>query len=207
MTVPERVVIEEEREVWKGGPFRVNQSRLRFERFDGALSETVTRINFERGDSVAILLADIEHDVVYLVKQFRYPVYASLARKPGFRSSDAWLLEIVAGVVSEGESDIAIARKELREEAGFRLSSGPEHLVSVYPSPGGSSEVIHVYLGYVTKAERVTEGGGIESEGEDIEVVEMPFSEAMEMLSSGHIRDAKTVIALQQLALLRAKQA
>lgn len=207
MAIPERVVIEEEREAWKGGPFRVNVSRLRYERFNGALSETVTRINFERGDSVAVLLTDRESDVVYLVKQFRYPVYAGLAKKPGFRSSDAWTLEIVAGVIEEGESDIAIARKELREEAGFSLSSDLEHLISVYPSPGGSSEVIHVYLGYVTRDERVARGGGIESEGEDIEVAEMPLTEAMEMISSGRIRDAKTVIALQHLALLRAKQA
>lgn len=205
MKMPEHVVIEDERVVWTDGPFSLKQSRLRYERFDGALSEPVNRINFERGDSAAILLADRNSDAVYLVKQFRYPVYAGLAKQPRFSPADAWLLEIVAGMVGEDGSAIRIARKELREEAGFRLSTNPEHLVSVYPSPGGSSEVIHLYLAYVTRRDRLGEGGGLESEGEDIDVVELPFADAMAMVSQGRIRDAKTIIALQHLALLRAQ--
>ena len=200
---PTQVIIGQEEEIWSSGPFHLNKASLHFQRFDGNLSDEIVRINFERGDSASILLVDEEADSVFLVKQFRFPVYAAISKKPEFRSEKAWVIETVAGMIDDGTSEVKVAKKELLEEAGFYLSDNPEYITSVFASPGGSSEIIHIYLGRVNKSNRVSAGGGVAAEGEDIKVLELPFSKAMEMVMVGHICDAKTVIALQSLALKR----
>jgi nudix-type nucleoside diphosphatase (YffH/AdpP family) len=188
-----------------GDQFRVLRATLRYRRFDGQMSEPVTRINFERSDAVGVLLYDPQDDAVVLVRQFRYPVYASL--DPGEREGDgakrAWLLEIVAGVVDEGQTVKEVAHRELLEEAGYRVRGELQPIATFYPSPGGSSERIHLFLGEVDCHQRVDKGGGIAAEGEDIQIVVLPFREAMNMIAQGEIRDAKTIIALQHLALLK----
>ena len=183
--------------------FRVLRAKLQYRRFDGRMSEPVTRINFERGDSVGVLLYDPEDDAVVLVRQFRYPVYAGL--DPELRAGDgarqAWLLEIVAGVQDVGRSVKEVAHKELLEEAGYQVKGEMQPLTSIYPSPGGTSERIHVFWGEVDHRRRVAEGGGVAAEGEDTQIVVLPFAEAMAMVARGEISDAKTIIALQYLAL------
>jgi ADP-ribose pyrophosphatase len=167
------------------------------------LSEPETRINFERGDSVGVLLYDPGEDAVVLVRQFRYPVYAGL--DPGARAGDgarrAWILEIVAGVHDPGRTVQGVARKELLEEAGYQVTGELQPIGSIYPSPGGSSERIHLFLGEVDHRQRVGQGGGVPAEGEDIQIVVLSFSQVMDMVARGEISDAKTIIALQHLAL------
>ncbi len=187
--------------------FRVVRATLQYRRFDGQMSDPVTRINFDRGDSVGVLLYDPQDDAVILVRQFRYPVYASL--NPDEREGDgtkrAWLLEIVAGVVDEDQTIKEVAHRELLEEAGYEVKGELQPIIAtIYPSPGGSSEHIHLFLGEVDRRQRAGKGGGIAAEGEDTQIVVFPFREAMEMVARGEICDAKTIIALQHLALIKA---
>ncbi|MDX1435180.1 MAG: NUDIX domain-containing protein [Anaerolineales bacterium] len=186
-----------------GGLFRVVKARLEYRKFDGQWSREITRINFERGDSVGVLLYDPGRDEVVLVRQFRYPVYAGLdpeaARGEGSRQ--AWLLELVAGIIDPGASAVASASQELLEEAGYMVQGALHPIASIYPSPGGSSERIDLFFGLVAQKDRVSAGGGLEQRGEDIQVETVPFKEAMQMVEQGEICDAKTVIALQHLAL------
>jgi ADP-ribose pyrophosphatase len=192
-----------------GKLFRVIRATLQYRRFDGRMSEPITRINFERGDAVGVLLYDPQDDVVLLVRQFRYPIYARLDphEREGDGAKQAWLLEIVAGVVDEGRTVKEVAYKELLEEAGYQVRGDLQPIATIYPSPGGTSERIHLFLGEVDRGQRVGKGGGIAAEGEDTQVVVLPFREAMEMVTRGDICDAKTIIALQHLALLKAGNA
>jgi ADP-ribose pyrophosphatase len=186
--------------------FRVVEAEFQFRHFDGRMSEPETRINFERGDSVGVLLYDPGDDAVVLVRQFRYPVYAGLdpAARAGDGARRAWLLEIVAGVHDPGRSVKDVAHKELLEEAGYRVTGELQPVTTFYPSPGGSSERIHLFLGEVDHRRRVAEGGGVPAEGEDIQIAVLPFDQAMTMIARGEISDAKTIIALQHLALRKA---
>lgn len=188
-------ILEESREY--DGFFKIDKAVLQYEKFNGEMSEEITRLNFNRGDSVALLLYDEGKDSVILVKQFRYPAYVN--------DGPGWILEVVAGVI-EGERDaVSVARAELLEEAGYEV----DHLELIsrfYVSPGGTSERIHLYLGY--SHQKIGSGGGLRSEHEDIQAMEIPLDEAIKMIDTGEICDAKTIIALQWLRLhgeLRAK--
>jgi len=187
-----RVEVKEQHREYDG-VFKLDRAVLCYEKFDGQLSDEVSRLVFERGDSVAVMLYDRDQDSVILVKQFRYPVYV--------REKDmGWLLETVAGVVDRDRTPDEVARAETVEEAGYSLEE-LEHVATFYPSPGACSERIHLYLGYVSAANRVGPGGGRLGESEDIQVQEMPLDEALHLVRQGAIRDATTIIALQHLAL------
>jgi ADP-ribose pyrophosphatase len=192
-----------------GKIFRVIRASLQHRRFDGQMSDPITRLNFERGDSVGVLLHDPQDDSVVLVRQFRYPVYASLTpeERQGNGAKQAWLLEIVAGVQDAGLSVSEVAHKELLEEAGYQITGDFQLMTTVYPSPGGSSERISLLLAQVDARQRVGKGGGLVAEGEDIQIEVFPFQQAMDMVAQGEIRDAKTIVALQHLALLKAGEA
>ena len=189
-----------------GETFRIVRARLQHWRFDGTIGDPITRINFERGDSVGVLLYDSEEDTVVLVKQFRYPVYASLSpeQRAGAGVEKAWILEIVAGVVDEGRVAAEVADMELLEEAGYIVKGPMQPITAIYPSPGGTSERILIYLAAVDRLSQVAPGGGAAAEGEDIQVVALPLQKAMAMIADGEINDAKSIIALQHLALRKA---
>ena len=190
-----------------GSMFRVMKATLRYRRFDGHMSEEITRINFERGDSAGVLLHDPEEDVVLLTRQFRYPVFASIdpemVKEEG--AEQAWLLEVMAGIIDPGLSAVEIASKELLEESGYVVQGGFRPIATIYPSPGGSSERIYLFLGLVDHKDQLSVGGGLPAEGEDIKVESLSFQEAMRMITRGEISDAKTIIALQHLALLKSR--
>ena len=171
--------------------FKILKARFRHEKFDGTMSAEVERVVFERGNAVGVVLYDTDSDHVLLTKQFRYPAF--LHDGPG------WLLEIVAGVQDKGRELLTVAHSELVEEIGYEVSQ-LQFLGKYYLSPGGSTEQIHLYLGYLHHAQRVAEGGGLASEHEDIQLVSLPFQDALAMIESGDICDAKTVIALQLLS-------
>ena len=98
------------------GYFKLDRVTLRYEKYDGAMSETISRLVFERGDAVGVLLYDRQRDSVLLIEQFRLPAY--------LRGGEGWLLEIVAGIVDPGKTEVEIAHQELLEEAGLQV----EHL-------------------------------------------------------------------------------
>jgi len=182
------VRVHERKRVFDQGIFRIDQARLQFRRFDGHMSAELVRMVLERGDSAAVLLHDPADDRVLLCEQFRYPAHVR---------GNGWLLEIPAGIVSEGETPEACARRETHEETG-QVPGTLQRIATVFPSPGGSSERVHLFYAPVPLEER-SAPAGLEDEGEDIRVALVPTREALAMLADGRIVDAKTVIALQWL--------
>ena len=181
-------------------PFSIINATLRFSLFDGGLCNPVNWVKFERGDGAAVLLFDEEEDAVVLVRQFRYPVFSRIVRDdPAAQDfSRAWVFEVIAGSVAEGETHLDVARQELLEEAGYDVDGDLEPISTFYVSPGGTSEKIILFLGRVGGKDRTKSGGGV-GESEDIEVVNLPLDEAFAMVESGDIFDAKTIIALHWL--------
>jgi ADP-ribose pyrophosphatase len=167
--------------------FKIVAGRLRFEKFDGAMSKEVRRLSVERGDAVAVVLFNRQNHTLILIQQFRYPVYRALKKKNG------WLYELVAGVVEPGETPQAVVRREVMEEAGYKVKK-LKLLTRFFPSPGALSERVYVF--YAEVAGRENAGGGLASEHEDIRVLELPVAEVYKMLEQGKIEDAKTIIGL-----------
>ncbi|MEO6696669.1 MAG: NUDIX domain-containing protein [Gammaproteobacteria bacterium] len=172
------------------GFFRLERYRLRHELFAGGMSRVLTRELLERGHAVAVLPYDPALDAVVLIEQFRV---GALQEPEG-----PWLLEIPAGMIEEGERAEGVAHREVREEAGCdmqELLPICEYLVS----PGGTSERISLFCGRIDSRSL---GGvqGLHDEGEDILVHVLPVAEALELMTSGRIRTASPIIALQWLA-------
>jgi nudix-type nucleoside diphosphatase (YffH/AdpP family) len=177
------------REILLDDFFRIDAATLRYERFDGSLSEPVRRIRLDRGDSVASLVVHSGTGAVLLVDQFKYPTLGA---------GDGWIVEVVAGMMDPGETPEAAIRREVREEIGYELTH-IEPVSTFFLSPGGSSERIFLFYGEVTSDSRVGPAGGLAGEGEDIAVREYPIPEAFAAMDRGEIIDAKTIIALHWL--------
>lgn len=172
------------------GYFRMDALTLRHKRFDGSWSNYIRRELFQRGDAVAVLPWDVNEDRIILIEQFR----------PGaIRGTDSpWMLEVVAGVVEDGESDEAVAHREAAEEADCTMDLLVP-ITSYYPSPGACSEQIRLFIGRLTSA-AVGEVRGVETENEDILVHSVTRSEAIALLDAGKINNGLTIIALHWLA-------
>lgn len=188
-----RIEIIQEEEVFNQAIFRVVAATLKYELYNGTMSDQVVRLNLDRGDSVAALIHDVQNDVLLMAEQFRYPTHE---KGPG------WLTEIVAGMIDAGETPSDSMKREIWEEVGYRVSS-LQHIGTFYMSPGGSSERVHLYYSAVDQADKGSNGGGELSEGENLLVLTIPVDQALEELDQGRIMDAKTMIALQWLALNR----
>ncbi len=173
--------------------FKVEEAYVCYERFDQSMSDVVRRLNVDRGDSVAAILLNRNRNNVILTKQFRYPTCAS---GPG------WIIEIVAGMLSDGESPEDCMQREIKEETGYRVTD-LTRISTFFVSPGGSSERIFLFCAEVDDHNRVDEGGGVATEHEDIQVLEFSLDDISAMLERGEIMDAKTIIALQWLLIER----
>ncbi|MEV3858631.1 NUDIX domain-containing protein [Streptomyces sp. NPDC050095] len=154
--------------------------------------ETQQRETYDRGNGAVVLPYDIERGRVLLTRQFRYPAYVN-------GHPDGMLVEAAAGLLDADDPYTAI-RRESAEELGVTL--GPlTHVLDAYMSPGSVTERLHFFAAPYAPADRTGPGGGVEEEGEDIEVLELPFAEARAMCRDGRIADAKTVMLLQWAAL------
>ncbi len=175
------------------GYSRIYVYRLRHKRFGGGWTEVMSRELFERGQAAVVLPYDPARDAVVLIEQFRIGAYAA-----GFAP---WLIEPVAGIVEPGEAPAEVARREAVEEAGCEIAE-LELIGKVLASPGGSSEVLHLYCGRVDSA---GVGGihGLEHEHEDIRAFTLPVDTALERLAKGEYNIAITIMTLQGLALNR----
>lgn len=145
---------------------------------------------YDRGNGATMLLYNREKKTVVLTRQFRVATWVN-------GNPDGMLIEACAGLLDADEPEVC-ARKEAMEETGY-LVGEVEKLFELYMSPGGVTELIHFFMAEYTDAQREFAGGGVEDE--DIDVLEMPFARALEMVKTGEIRDGKTVILLQQLEL------
>jgi nudix-type nucleoside diphosphatase (YffH/AdpP family) len=153
---------------------------------------TEQRETYDRGNGATLLPYDAERRTVLLTRQFRYPVYVN-------GHPDGMLLEAAAGLLDDDSPEDAV-RREVEEELGITVGA-VEHVFDVFMSPGSVTERLHFYAAPYRPADRTGAGGGLEEEGEDIEVVELPFDEALDMIDDGRIADAKTVMLLQWAAL------
>lgn len=175
------------------GYFRIDRYRLRHRKHEGGWTGEMTREIFERGHAVAVLLYDPDRDTVVLIEQFRPGALAA-----GWQP---WLMEIVAGIIEDGETPEQVAHRESKEEAGGVITA----LVPVahyLVSPGGTSESCEIMCGRVDSSEM---GGlhGLAAEHEDIRVVVVPADDAISMVGDGRMVNAAGIIALQWLALNR----
>ncbi len=124
------------------GFFKVDKAVLQHEKYDGSMSKEIDRLNFNRGDTVAVILYNRTMKSVILVKQFRYPAYVD--------DGPGWLIECVAGI--KDSDKVTVAKKEVLEETGYKIDD-LEFLTQFYPSPGGCSEKIFIYLARVEARE------------------------------------------------------
>lgn len=175
------------------GYFRIDRYLLRHRKFMGGWTPVFSRELFERGHAAAVLPYDPILDRVALIEQFRAGAYSA--------GHPAWQIEIVAGMIEEGETAETVATRECVEEAGCSVTDLTP-IGNFLMTPGGSSESIQMYCGRVDCA---PVGGlhGLEHEQEDIRVFTLPAEEAFAWVKAGRIANAAAVIALQWLALNR----
>ncbi len=143
---------------------------------------------YDRGDGAGILLYNTTKKTIILIKQFRIPTYLN-------ENDDGMLLEIAAGLLDKDNPEECIIR-ETEEETGYRLKS-VKKVYEGYSSPGVMTEKMHFFVGEYTDDMKVSDGGGLDDEAEDIEVMEIPFKKAVEMLHNGEIVDTRTIVLLQ----------
>lgn len=182
-----------ERETCFRGFYRLERIRLRHRLFAGGMGPQLSRELFVRHDAVCVLPYDPQRDEVVLIEQFRVGAMD--------KSNNPWLLELVAGLIDRDEQPEEVARREALEEANLKLSSlWP--ITQYYPSPGGSDERVHLYVG---RCSSQGAGGvyGLAEEGEDIRVQVMPLADALAAVRDGRIDNAASIIAIQWLALNR----
>ena len=175
------------------GYFRIDRYCLRHEKYDGGWTPEFSREVFERGHAVAVLPYDPQRDEVVLIEQFRIGAHAA--------GLDAWLVEVVAGIIEPGEAAETVARRETIEECGCVLQR-LEHIGRYLVSPGGASETCEAFCGQVD-ASQAAGIHGVASEQEDIRVLRCDFATAMTMISNGQIANAAAIVTLQWLALNR----
>lgn len=175
------------------GFFKLLRVHLRHKLFAGGWSTAITRELFIRGHAAAVLPYDPIRDEIILVEQFRVGAI--------YEEGSPWLLEVVAGIIEEGETAEDVVRREAEEEAGLVIKQLIP-ISSYYPSPGGCSERISLFLGEID-ASLAPQHGGLSDESEDIRVHRVPRTQAMQWLMEGKLDNASTIIALQWLALRR----
>ena len=171
--------------------FQIDDVILQHEKFSGSLSKPVRRLNLERGEAVAVLIYLQDKDAFVLVRQFRYATYVS--------SESGWIDEIVAGVL-EDDNPLECAKRECIEETGYEINKF-DKIGFVYSTPGITSERVHLYIGYCNSRDKKHEGGGLDTEHEDIKIIEIPKKQAYNKAARGEFKDGKTILTIQHFQL------
>ncbi len=146
-----------------------------------------TRLALDRGDSVAILMYEEDTDQFLFTEQFRYP---------SSRRDVPYILELPAGAIDEGETAQEAAQREVLEEIGYQINS-LELIHKYFPSPGMSSEIIHLFFAQVKSSDKIREGGGTISEKEDIKMIPLSRKRAFEEIHQGFFNNSITIMSLQ----------
>ena len=153
---------------------------------------TQTREAYDRGNGATILLYNREQHTVILTRQFRLPTFVN-------GNPDGMLIEACAGLLDKDNPEDCI-RRETEEETGYKLTD-VRKIFEAYMSPGSVTEILYFFIAEYTKSMKVHEGGGVDHEEENIEVLELPIQNAMQMLENGEIKDGKTIMLLQYVRL------
>jgi GDP-mannose pyrophosphatase NudK len=152
--------------------------------------QTQSREAYDRGNGATVLLYDVERRSVVLTRQFRLPTYVN-------GNASGMLIEACAGLLDDDDPEECI-RRELREETGYDVRD-VRKVFEMYMSPASVTEILYFFVAEYCAAQRIGRGGGVEEEA--IEVLELPFDEALAQVASGAIKDAKTVLLLQYAAM------
>lgn len=171
--------------------YKLEKVTFDYKKNDGSW-QTQSREVYDRGNGATILLYNKKQQTVVLTRQFRLPSYLN-------GNQDGYLIETCAGLLDE-DDPVACIRREAEEETGYQ----PEKVHKVfeaYMTPGAVTEILYFFVGEYAPHMKVTEGGGVPHEHEEIEVLEMPFQQAYDLIASGEIKDAKTIMLLQYAKL------
>jgi GDP-mannose pyrophosphatase NudK len=154
--------------------------------------ETQIRESYDRGNGAVILLYNPSNKSVVLTRQFRMPTFMN-------GNTDGMMIEACAGLLDNDQPEACIIR-ETEEETGYKIAAAKK-IFEVYMSPGSVTEIIHFFVAEYSKDMKVNDGGGVEGEHENIEVLEIPFEKAIQMVANGEIKDAKTIMLIQYAQL------
>lgn len=176
-----------ETEVLSDNWYLLEKITFEYLRNDGVW-QTQIRESYDRGNGAAVFLYNKETQNIILIRQFRLPSFLN-------GNPSGLLIEACAGLLDEDNPEDCI-RKEIREETGYHIEKVTK-VFEAYMTPGAVTEQLHCFIAPYTDVMKMDQGGGLESEQEDIEVLEMPFTEAVELLNTGKITDAKTIMLLQ----------
>jgi len=189
MTVSDRIRIKDVR-VLSDNHYLLKTTTFEYRRGNGEW-QTQHRETYDRGNGATLLPYNLAQRTVVLVRQFRYPAYVN--------GHDDLMIEAAAGLLDNASPEARI-RAEAEEETGYRLGAVTK-VFEAFMSPGAVTEKLHFFIAEYQPAMRVGSGGGLASEGEDIEVLELTIDEALTMIADGRIADAKTIMLLQYAAL------
>ena len=188
--MPENVDILES-EILSANWYTLKKITYKFTKQNGT-HHTHIREVYDRGNGATILLYNQENKTVILTRQFRLPSFIN-------GNPSGMLIEACAGLLDKDNPEDCIKR-ETEEETGY-LVKDVKKIFEAYMSPGSVTEILYFFIAAYTKSMKVHAGGGIEQEQEDIEVLEIPFDQAMQMINSGEIKDGKTIMLLQYAKL------
>ena len=167
--------------------------KIKYEYLNSEGSKRIqTREAYDRGNGATILLYNKEHKTVILTRQFRLPTFIN-------GNSTGMLIEACAGLLDRDNPEDCI-RRETEEETGYKISD-VRKIYEAYMSPGSVTEILYFFIAEYSASMKVNEGGGVEHEEENIEVLELSFEEAMRMIEMGEIKDGKTIMLLQYIKL------
>ena len=189
MTVSDRVRVQNVR-VLSDNHYILKTTTFEWRRNSGEW-QTQHRETYDRGNGAALLPYNLAQRSVVLVRQFRYPAFVN--------GHDDLLIEAAAGLLDNESPEVRILA-EAEEETGYRLGK-VQKVFEAFMSPGSVTEKLHFFVAEYEAGMRIGSGGGIASEGEDIEVLELPIDSALAMIGDGRIVDAKTIMLLQYAAL------
>lgn len=157
--------------------------------FNDGTWKRLSRESYDRGNGTSILLYNKQKGTIILTKQFRMPAYAN-------DKNDGMSIEVCAGAIDKNEPPEICIIREVEEEVGYKIESATKVLES-YMSPGAVTEKMYSFIAEYSDTMKVNDGGGVASENEEIEVLEIPFIKAIKMIKRGEIKDAKTIMLLQ----------
>ncbi|ASK29555.1 GDP-mannose pyrophosphatase NudK [Chryseobacterium sp. T16E-39] len=169
--------------------YTLNKVTYEIQKKDGT-ADIQSREAYDRGNGATILLYNTQSKTVILTRQFRLPTFIN-------GNTTGMLIEACAGLLDNDNPEDCIKR-ETEEETGYQISK-VEKIFESYMSPGSVTEILYFFIAEYSKEMKITDGGGLEDEGEDIEVLELSFDGALKMIDTGEIKDAKTIMLLQHI--------